>query len=182
MKKNLLSIIILFFLIINISLTAIMVFSMVGTNQKAMALMTDLAAAMNLDLTATKSGENAGQYVVPSVPIKDQETYAVNGGENMMIALKLGPNDDATRFTRLKVSLVMDSKNKGFKAASGPDLSGQDMQIQDIITSALKVYTADEVNDPATENAIKGEIIRGLQSLYDSDFIFNVIFAEMVVT
>jgi flagellar basal body-associated protein FliL len=182
MKKNLLAIIILFFVIINMSLTAILVFSTVSTNQKAMALMTDIATAMNLDLSSSKSGDNAGEYVVPTIPIANQETYAVNGGENMMIALKLGPNDEATRFTRLKVSLTMDTKNKGYKDNSGPDLSAADPQIQDVITSAFKVYTADEVNEPDIQNKIKGEIVRGLQTLYDSDFIFNVIFAEMVVT
>ena len=50
MKKNLISIIILALLIVNIVLTAIMMFSVTTTNRKTAALVGDIASAISLDL------------------------------------------------------------------------------------------------------------------------------------
>ena len=50
MKKNMLSILILALLIVNIVLTAIMMFSVTGTAKKTSALIDDISAAINLDL------------------------------------------------------------------------------------------------------------------------------------
>ena len=50
MKKNMLSILILALLIVNIVLTAIMMFSITGTAKKTSALIDDISAAINLDL------------------------------------------------------------------------------------------------------------------------------------
>ena len=43
MKKNLLSILILSLLVVNIVMTAIMLFSVIGTNKKTAAIVTDIA-------------------------------------------------------------------------------------------------------------------------------------------
>ena len=59
MKKNLISIVILALLIVNIVLTAVMMFSVTSTNKKTAALVTDVAAAINLDLGGKKEVEAA---------------------------------------------------------------------------------------------------------------------------
>ena len=50
MKKNMLSILILALLIVNVVLTAIMMFSVTGTAKRTSALIDDISAAINLDL------------------------------------------------------------------------------------------------------------------------------------
>ena len=57
MKKNLISIIILALLIVNIVLTAIMMFSVTTTNRKTAALVGDIASAISLDLGTGEIGE-----------------------------------------------------------------------------------------------------------------------------
>ena len=69
MKKNFVSIIILALLIVNIVLTAIMMFSVIGTNSKTAALVTDIASAINLDLEGSKGNAEV------SVPIADVVRY-----------------------------------------------------------------------------------------------------------
>jgi len=178
MKKNLLSIIILFLLIVNISLTSVLMFSMVLPNQKALALMTDVATVLKLELPA--AGLVAGEFVAPEVPIANVESYDVAGGEPMRIPLKLALDEDRTRYIMVRASLSMDSKNKAFKKAGNEgDLSRADAMIQDIIIRTFSSYTMEEVRDPAILERIRTEIILGLHALYDSDFIFSIQFRDV---
>ena len=60
MKKNLISIIILALLVVNVVLTAIMMFSVTGASRKTAALVDNISTALNLELTAkTENGENS---------------------------------------------------------------------------------------------------------------------------
>ena len=176
MKKNLLSIIILFLLIVNISLTSVMMFSLVLPNQRALALMTDVATVLRLELPAAGIG---GDYVAPEVAIANVKSYMVAAGEAMMIPLRQGPGEERTRYIMVRASLSMDSKNKGFKSNNEGDLSEVDMMIQNIINRIFGNYTMDDVQDPAVVDMIQKEIILELHALYDSDFIFAVQFTDV---
>ena len=69
MKKNLLSVLILVLMIVNIAMSAVMMMSVVGTNQKTAALMDSIEAAMNLELNSPGS--------FADVSLTDTETYNV---------------------------------------------------------------------------------------------------------
>ena len=49
MKRNLLSVLVLALLVVNIVLTAVLMFSVVGTNNKVAALVTDIGTILQLD-------------------------------------------------------------------------------------------------------------------------------------
>ena len=72
MKKNLISIIILALLIVNIVLTAIMMFSVTGASKKTSALVDNIATALDLELAASGEGEAAEE----AVSMADTETYS----------------------------------------------------------------------------------------------------------
>ena len=88
MKKNLISIIILALLVVNIVLTAIMMFSVTGAANKTAALVDNIATALNLELTA-QTGEGADAV---NVPMEETEVYTIP--ESMTISLK--PDEDGT--------------------------------------------------------------------------------------
>ena len=100
MKKNLISIVILALLIVNIVLTAVMMFSVTSTNKKTAALVTDVAAAINLDLGG-KEEEKAAE----SVPMANIVTYTI---ADMTIPLKKG-EDGKDHYALLSVTLSMNS-------------------------------------------------------------------------
>jgi len=155
-----------------------MMFSLVLPNQKALALMTDVATVLRLELPA--AGISGGEFIAPEIPISQVETYDVNGGEEMRIPLRQGAEDDRTRFVMLRSSLSMDSKNRSFKRdGNSGDLSGVDTMIQDVINRVFSNYTIDEVRDPVIIEKIRAEIILGLHAMYNSDFIFGVQFRGM---
>ena len=71
MKKNMLSVLILALLIVNIVLTAVMMFSVTGTAKKTSALIDDISAAINLDLKNQSASSAAVQ--VADVAIEDTQ-------------------------------------------------------------------------------------------------------------
>ena len=85
MKKNLLSILILALLIVNIVLTSIMMFSVVGASKKTTQLVTDIASVLKLEL---RGGDGA---VIQQVPMDQTEVYDI---PEMTISLQ--KSDDGT--------------------------------------------------------------------------------------
>ena len=110
MKKNMISILILALLIVNIVLTAIMMFSVTGTAKKTSALIDDISAAINLDLknqSATSTGP-----VKADVSIENTEVFAI--GEEMTIPLAKGADGQA-HYYLVAVSLSLNTKHEDYK-------------------------------------------------------------------
>ena len=91
MKKNLISVIMLALLIVNIVLTAIMMFSVAPASKKTSALVDNIATALNLELSSGTEG--AAEEVVS---MADTETYSF--AENMTIPLKKSEGDDKVHY------------------------------------------------------------------------------------
>ncbi len=171
MKKNLISIIILALLIVNVVLTAIMMFSVTSTSKKTAALVDNISTALNLELAAkgTDSGEAAEE-----IPMSDIQTYDIS--ESMTIPLKTD-EDGEPHFCMVSVTLSMNTKDKGFKTY-GADLSGQESLIKSEIIDVFGQYTLSEARDQQDE--IRQEILQRVQKMFDSEFIFNISFSNIL--
>lgn len=170
MKKNLLSILILALLVVNLVLTAIMMFSVTGSAKATNALVSDIATAMNLELTA-----QTGDADVPVIPMEDIEVYSVP--DSMTISLKKGEGEDTDHYCLVSVSFSINTKADGYKTY-GSDLSAQETLIKGEINSVFGQYTMEEAR--ANEEQIKAEILSRVQRMFDSDFIFNVTFSSIM--
>ena len=87
MKKNLLAIIILALLVVNTVMTGIMMFTIIPTNQKVLALVGDIGGAINLDLGIASSGDIAS--AANNVSIADISPYDI--ADQLTIPLKTDP-------------------------------------------------------------------------------------------
>lgn len=170
MKKNLISIIILALLVVNVVLTAIMMFSVMSSSKKTAALVDNIATALNLELTA-QTGD-AGNAVIP---MEDIEVYSIP--DSMTISLKRGENDEKDHYCLVSVSFSINTKADGYKTYTS-DLSAQETLIKGEITSVIGQYTMEEAR--ANEEKIKEEILSRVQKMFDSDFIFNVTFSSIM--
>lgn len=176
MKKNLISIIILALLIVNIVLTAIMMFSVAGASKKTAALVDNIATALSLELTAGGTAEE--EEVV--ISMADTETFQIPSGEDgatMTIPLKKAEGDDKDRYCILSVTLSINTKDEAYKTY-GSDLTKQEGVIKDKINEVFSRYTMDEAR--ANQEAIKKEILSILQQMYESKFIYNVSFSDIM--
>ncbi|MCR4788013.1 MAG: flagellar basal body-associated FliL family protein [Lachnospiraceae bacterium] len=174
MKKNFVSIAILALLIVNIALTAIMMFSVMSTNKKTASLINDIATAINLELV---DGTATAEEEVSTVSMADIELYTI---ADMTIPLKAGVNADGTadtkdHFALLSVSLSMNKTNEDYETY-GADVSTKEDLIKGVINEVVSQYTvADAKNNSAV---ICDEILKKIQGLYNSDFIFDVKFSS----
>lgn len=173
MKKNLISIIILALMIVNIVLTAIMMFSVVGASKKTAALVDNIATAMDLELAASSDGEAAEEVV----SMADTETYSF--ADNMTIPLKKSEGDDKDHYCIVSITLSINTKADGYKEyGSAENLATREGLIKDEINGVFAQYTMEEARD--NQEIIKKEIIDRIQQMFDSKFIYNVSFGDIM--
>jgi flagellar FliL protein len=173
-KKNLLSIVILALLIVNLILTSIMMFSVMGTNKKTGAVVADIATILNLELDTGGNGESAE---AASVSMEDTAVYNIE--DEMTIMLTKG-EDGKDHYAMVKASLSMNTKDDGYKTY-GATIDSQESLIVGTIRDVISGYTADEVQPRADE--IKEEILSRLQGpdMFNSEFIYKITFSELIV-
>lgn len=172
MKKNLISIIILALLIVNIVLTAIMMFSVTGTSRKTAALVDNIATALNLELAANGNGEDAQKE---AIPMSDIATFDIS--EPMTIPLQLDAEGEA-HFFIASITFSMNTKDKGYKKY-GADMESKESLIKSEIIDVIGSYGVDEARE--NQNQIKEEIIKRVQTMFDSEFVFNVAFSDIMI-
>lgn len=171
MKKNLISIIILALLIVNVVLTAIMMFSVVGTSRKTAALVDNISTALSLELEANGNGEDTS---MPDIPMSEIATYDIS--EKMTMPLKLDEEGE-THFFIATITLSMNTKDKGYKKY-GETLAERESLIKSEINDVYSQYTLDEARN--NQDQIKEEILKRIQAMFDSEFIFNVAFSDIM--
>ena len=170
MKKNLISIVILALLVVNIVLSSITLLSVSGTNRKTAALVTDIAAAINLDL----GGQTEEEKQEVTVSMADVVTYDIT---DLTVPLKKGENDEKEHYAMLSVTLSMNSKDKDYKTYG--DLSARESLIKGEINDAVSQHTADEARENSL--AIEEEILQRVQAMFDSQFIYDVTFSSILI-
>lgn len=170
MKRNLISIIILALLIVNIVLTAIMMFSVVSTNRKTAALVTDITSAISLDLESEEGVKEA-------VPMEDTMTYTI---ADMTIPLKKADaagdgegaeGDNKEHYALLSLTLSMNSKHEDYKSY-GEDMASREELVKGKVFEMISQHTREELE--ADPEAIREDILKTVQGLFNSDFIFDV--------
>ena len=169
MKKNLLSVLILALLVVNIVLSVIMMVSVLGTNGKTAELVSRVVMAMNLELY------EPGSQMENSIPLSQTETYSMNG---LMVQLKHDTNENGkdigADYIMFDISLSMDTKNKDYKTyGTAEKLASLEIEMRDAVESVIKKYTERECQE-SMDGQIKMEILRSIQNLFQSDFIYRV--------
>lgn len=168
MKKNLISIIILALLIVNIVLTAIMMFSVTSTATKTSALVDNITRALNLELTAK------GDAGASAVPISDIATYDI---AEMTIELQQDAEGEQHFFVG-SITLSMNTKDKDYKTYGG-DMESRESLIKSEITDVISSYTVEDAR--SNQDTIKSEILERIQTLFNSEFVFNVAFSDILI-
>ncbi|WWR17009.1 flagellar basal body-associated FliL family protein [Lachnospiraceae bacterium JLR.KK008] len=169
MKRNLLSVIILALLVVNLVLTSIMMVNVNSASQKTAELVTDIAQVLDLELS-----DGTGGAMTSNVPMEDIEVYKI--AEQMTIPLKLG-EDGQAHYCLVSVALSMDIKNEGYKAY-GAGLSSKESLITAKIYDIIGSYTLEEAQ--ANKDLMREDILKQVQAMFDSDFIFQVSFSDII--
>lgn len=168
MKKNLMTVVILAMVFANFVLTAIMMFTIVPTTQKANELITRVCEAIDLELN---SGAATG---LSNLPIDQIATYNVSSGEKMTINLAGGDN-----YALVAVALSVNKESERYKEATTTILTDQEAIIKNTINQIIRQYSKDELLENSQE--VQDEICKSLQKTYGVDYIVGVNFATLTV-
>ncbi len=167
MKKNLMSILILALLVVNLVLTAIMMFSVTGAMKSTTALVGKIAAVLDLELQLD-TDENA-------VAIENSATYDI--ADTMTIPLKIDETEaePTQHYAMIQVSLQMDMSKEDYKTYSETLLTNESIIKGEIIEVVSSHTLAEFRNDT---DGVRSEILASLQRMYGSDFIYKVVFRD----
>lgn len=170
MKKNMMSIIILALLVVNIALTAVMMFSVVPAANRTNKIVKDVAAVMNLELSSTMGGSDA------EVPIEDTLTYEI--ADKMTIPLRKGA-DEKDHCAVVSISLAMNTKNEDYeKFGSQESMLERESLIKNEINEVVGSYTLEEAQ--TNTQAVQTAILDRIQNLFGSKFIYKVVFRDVI--
>jgi len=105
--------------------------------------------------------------------MEDIQVYQI--AEEMMVPLAVGA-DGKDHFCQVSVSLSMNSKADGYKDY-GETIADKEDLIKGEIVSVISSYSIEEAK--ADTDAMRTAILERIQKMYDSEFIFNVVFREI---
>lgn len=168
MKKNLMSVIILALLIVNIALTAVMLFSVTSTNKATADVIARISGAMDMELSSAD-----GSAFKPQIPIENIASYDI--ADTMTIRLKPG-EDGADHYIMAAITLSMDTEHEDYKTY-GAGLEERESLIKSEIISVVGEYTLEEAQ--ADEEGLRQAILERIQNMFGSDFIYKVDFRDV---
>lgn len=171
MKKNLLTIIILALGILNIILTAVIVFAVVPTTMRTNNLIAKVASSIELELETPTTEEAAKE-----IDIADIENYYIE--DEIIINLVNSGKDSKNHFAKVEVSLSINTKSKDYKSLQ-PKIADNEGAIKEIIRDEFSKYT--ELNITENKDAIKADILTRIQEYFNSDFIINISVGNLIV-
>lgn len=171
MKKNMISILILALLIVNVVLTGIMMFTVTGTMKKTAKLIDGISSALSLEVGDATS--DATESEVAEVPMKDIAIHKIE--DQMTIPLAKGV-DGKDHYCMVSISLSMNTKDKGYKEY-GETIGEKEDLIKGEIVNAISSYTIEEAQSDT--DALRKDILSRIQNMYDSQFVYNVVFTDI---
>jgi flagellar FliL protein len=171
MKKNLISVLILALCLVNVVLSAIMMFTIMPQTKKANELIEKVCSAIDLDLNSGAVGSTSAS----NVPIDKQELYLVGAGADITCNLAQG-DDGQKHYAVVAVSLVLNIESENYEKYNQDFLTSQDSSIQADITKVISSYTYDQFT--SDQQAVQDQILTDMQGIFGSDYVVGVNFSK----
>ncbi|MBE5950142.1 MAG: hypothetical protein E7260_00965 [Lachnospiraceae bacterium] len=164
MKKNILAIVILAATIVNITLSAIMLFTVVPKAQRTDALIQKIVAILNLEL------ENPDASDYAEIPFEDRETYAIT--ERQTINLSRIEGDSKNRYAFVYITLLINNKSDDYKTIQ-PKLAEYERIVISKVSDQVSTYTIETIIGSKEE--ICDKVLEALRTEFGSaDFLIDV--------
>lgn len=171
MKKNLMTMTILAMGILNVLLTAVIVFTMVPNTIKTNKLIDKVAASIDLEIEPLKESSSNN-----NVKIEDIEVYPIT--DDITINLKDIEGSKESNYALVSASLSINTKSKEYKTLNSK-IATNESSITEIIRDEFSKYNKNTVR--ANKEIIKEDIIERIQEYFGSDFIIGVSLGKFIV-
>ncbi len=171
-----LSIIILALLVVNIAMTAIMMFTVIPANKKTIALVDQVAAAIKLDTAGTtpegeagSSGRNVSLADTATATIDEQQTFQLKKGD-----------DGEDHFLICTVAILMDTTHPDYETYGADILESRQSLILNALSETIGQYTYEDVQ-ALGQAGVQDACLEKLQETFGSDFIYQVALSGYIV-
>lgn len=168
MKKNILTIIILAFTLMNTIMIALIVFAVVPASQRTDKLITQVASVIDLELT----DESA-----PKVAVDDIEPYKIEEAKTTNLKSN---GDGKEHFAKMDyVSLSINKTSEDYDRFKGLiEENKSDSAIMDIVDTVISKYTIDDTQD---KEKLKSELVDKVNEYFgSSDVVVGVALGNIV--
>ena len=164
MKKNMLAVLILVVLVVNLTLTAYMIFTVVPNAKRTDDLITKIMQIIDLELESPLPKDINIDYSILDV-------VKVNLDE-MKTNLKIGA-DGKAHFAIINGSLTINTKDEDYKELS-PKVDEMKSDIVTFFVSETAKYTFEELETTEIKEEAKAKILNDIQSLFNSRMIVDI--------
>ena len=171
MKKNMLSVLILALLIVNVALTSIMMFTMMGTNKKTAKLIDGISTALSLEIT---DPSEEGAEAEAEVAMEDIKVYQIP--DQLTIGLAKGA-DGKAHYCVVSISLSLNTKDPDYEKYNATLDDNVDM-IKDKIFQVVGSHTIEEAE--SNTDGLREEILEAIQQMYGSKFVYNIVSRDIM--
>lgn len=171
MKKNLITVIILAICIINMVFNILIVFVFMPQATKTNNLITDIAKALDLEISSLNSGAYPGQFDVSNLAAFELEQCnpinLANDGSGEIHVVQYG------------LTINLDKTASDYKKTS-ENLSASTALVYDTTRDIIAKYTYEQVIDVEVQRQIKEEILESLKQTFNTQCIYSVSFYNWV--
>ena len=164
MKKNMLAIVILAATIVNIALTALMLFTVIPKAQRTDALIQKICAILDMELENPEASDYA------EIPATDREVYTL--ADKVTVNLPKVEGASKNPYAQVEISLVLNKKAEDY-ATVQPLISGYEPIIRSYVSEEVAKYTIDTLMD--NKGVIQEVVLSKLRTeLGSSDTLIGV--------
>ena len=165
MKRNMLAIVILAATIVNIVLTALMLFTVIPKAQRTDALIQKICSIIDLEL----EDPDAADYA--EIPFEDRETY--NLSSKITVNLAKAEGDVKSPYAQVEATLMLNKKAESYEKIQ-PLLVNYESIIVSIIKEEVSKYTTDNLD--SNKDAIQKMIWTRLSTEFGTtDLLIGVV-------
>lgn len=172
MKKSTLSLINLALTLVNLVLTAIIVFTLIGPAQKQDEFLTKVAQLIDLDISG--SGSTGGD----TPGIEDIEVVDVMNGDSVKITVTVNDKSGKMHYIVVSGAITLNKKSKDYEAKR-PSIDTNMKLITSAVSSTISKCSYENLLSQKEELA--KQVTTALQDLFKSDIIYNFSFVDYTI-
>lgn len=182
MKKNLLSIIILALLIVNLGMTGFMMLSVMTTNSQTAKLISDIAAALELEANGGESGGFSGS-ASGTVAVTDMTTWGFTGDEDKIIVTLKPGADGKSHLMVVEAVFSLNTASPDYATLGTEEkLASMKSLVKAKINDTLAQYSIEELQnaESGTLELATEQILENVQEMFNSNFIYDLNFSSIL--
>ena len=168
MKKNMLTIVAIALSLVNVILTAVLVFSVVPAMNATNTLVSNVASIIDLELESNTASAN-------KVVMSDMDVVTFD--TPLTINLKGTEGDNTDHFAVIdKISVYLNKTADDYKALS-ENVKNYETAIDEMVTNGFNQYTKEEVQN--NREVIKAGILKSIQEKFGTQTIADISFKNL---